>query len=251
MRASTMRQPWPSGSAITGLRSSSTISGTSSARRDTRSSDVPQRLDVGRRVAAVALQQREAANLVQQLVGVAVGQRRDAEPHVAEQLDVDAAEAEGDQRAEQRDRRRRRSSSRRRRSPSAGSARRRWRRARRPASPRARMSSNAAPDRRVVLQVQAHAADVGLVLDARRRELGGDRKPEHARRARRPRRRCARRRRRPAAGRTRAARARISSSVSQSSPRAATAPRQMARASSAWTSSNPQSRPGGCARHAA
>ena len=37
IRASTTRQPWPAGRAITGLRSSSTISGTSSARRDTRS----------------------------------------------------------------------------------------------------------------------------------------------------------------------------------------------------------------------
>lgn len=37
IRASTMRQPWPAGSAITGLRSSSRISGSSSAIRDTRS----------------------------------------------------------------------------------------------------------------------------------------------------------------------------------------------------------------------
>ena len=38
IRASTMRQPWPAGSAMTGLRSSSTISGTSSASLETRNS---------------------------------------------------------------------------------------------------------------------------------------------------------------------------------------------------------------------
>ena len=51
---------------------------------------------------AIALQQLEAADLVQQLVGVVIGQRRDAEVHVAQHFDVNAAEAEADERTEQR-----------------------------------------------------------------------------------------------------------------------------------------------------
>ena len=120
------------GSAITGLRSSSTISGTSSASRETRSRTSRSASMSAARMAAVALEQRKPADFVQQLVGVAIGQRRDPEAHVAEHLDVDAAEAEARPAARTADRRRRRSSSRRRRSSSAGSARRRLRRARRP-----------------------------------------------------------------------------------------------------------------------
>ena len=53
-------------------------------------------------MAAVSLQKTETLDLAQELVGVAVGQRRDAESHVAEDFDMDAAEPERDQRPEQR-----------------------------------------------------------------------------------------------------------------------------------------------------
>ena len=209
---------------MTGLRSSSTISGHFVGQPRHAQQHVAQRLDVGRRLAAIALQQRKPADLVQQLVGVAIGQRRDAEPHVAEQLDVDAAEAESRSAARTGDRRRRRSSSRRRRSASAGSARRRRRRARRPASPRAMMSSNARRTASSFCRLRRTPPMSRLVLDAGRQELRDDRKPEHARRARRHRPRCARRRSRTSGRPNACSTRRISSSVSQVSPRASTAP---------------------------
>ena len=42
------------------------------------------------------------ADAVEEIVGVAIGQRRDPEADVAEHFDMDAAEPEGDERAEQR-----------------------------------------------------------------------------------------------------------------------------------------------------
>ena len=223
IRASTMRQPWPGGSAITGLRSSSTISGTSIGQPRHAQQQLAQRVEVRRRMAAIALQQRQARESVQELVGVAVGQRRDAEPHVAEDLDVDAAQAERDQRAEQR---------------IVGDADHRFDAAgdhrldqhavdlARPTPaprPRGHDVGERATDRGVAAQVQAHGADVGLVQHAARRQLGRDRKAERRAPARPPRPPCARACRRPAAGRTRRARARVSSPVSQPSPRASSA----------------------------
>ena len=63
--------------------------------------NVAERVDVGRRLAAIAREQAEAADLAHQFVRVVVGQRRDAESDVAYQFDVDPAEAEADERAEQ------------------------------------------------------------------------------------------------------------------------------------------------------
>ena len=151
---------------MTGLRSSSRISGISSARREIRSSTSRSAATSAARLAAIALEQLEAANLVQELVGVAVGERRDAKVHVADQFDVDAAESEPNQRPEQR---------------IGGHADHRLDAAlqhrlekhgglsRRHPSPRRAGQDlvERAPDRVLIREVEQHAADVGFVLDAR------------------------------------------------------------------------------------
>src|ERR1700733_2351685 len=63
--------------------------------------DFREGLDVRARTTALTVEQGDAAHLVQELVGVTIGQRRDPEVDVAERLDVDAAKADADERAEQ------------------------------------------------------------------------------------------------------------------------------------------------------
>ena len=87
---------------MTGFRSSSEISGTSSARRDTRNrTSRSASMSAGARPRC-PLSSGKPTNFVQQLVRVVVGQRRDTEPHVPEYFDVNAADAEGDERPEHR-----------------------------------------------------------------------------------------------------------------------------------------------------
>ena len=81
-------------SAMTGLRSSSSDLRHFLGQARDAQEQFAQRVDVGRRMAAISLQQSEAPDSVQQLVGVAIGQRRDPEMDVLENLDVNPAQAE-------------------------------------------------------------------------------------------------------------------------------------------------------------
>ena len=59
-----------------------------------------QRVEIGGCVSPESLQQFEPANAVQEIMGIAVGQRRNPEPNISQYLDVHAAESERDQCAE-------------------------------------------------------------------------------------------------------------------------------------------------------
>ena len=56
-------------------------------------------VQVGGRVAAVALQQAVAANFADHLLGIAVAERRDPKADVGEDLHMDSAKTESDERA--------------------------------------------------------------------------------------------------------------------------------------------------------
>ena len=99
---STIRQPFPGDSAITGLRSSSTISGTSSASRETRSSISRRASVIGRSVSAESFEQLESSDAVDEIVRIAIGQRRHPESDVAKHFNIDSTQAERDQRSKER-----------------------------------------------------------------------------------------------------------------------------------------------------
>ena len=99
-RASTATQP--SGSASTGLRSSSATSGRSSASSESRSSRSTSAACVGRRGAAEAGDEPAGLARADELLGVDVGERREPELRLADQLGEHAAGPEGDERAEDR-----------------------------------------------------------------------------------------------------------------------------------------------------
>ena len=102
IRASTMRQPLPGDSAMTGLRSSSTISGHFFGQPGNPQQHFAQGLDVRRSMPAKSLQQLEPANPVEELVRIAIGQRRDPESDVAETSTWIPPRPNADQRSEQR-----------------------------------------------------------------------------------------------------------------------------------------------------
>ncbi len=101
-RTSTIWQPWPAGSAMTGLNSSSASSGICAPRYDTFSSTSRRAAQVGLRLVAVALQQREPTDAADHFVCVAIGERCDAEGDIAEELDLGASQSERDERPEHR-----------------------------------------------------------------------------------------------------------------------------------------------------
>ena len=99
-RASTAMAP--ADETITGLMSSSAISGTASARRATRWSSSSSAADVGHRGAPVAEEQGGGPQRADQLGGVGVGHGQDPERAVTQQLGRRAPHAEHQQRPEQR-----------------------------------------------------------------------------------------------------------------------------------------------------
>ena len=100
MRASTATQR--SGSASTGFRSSSATAGRSSPSRASRRTRSTSAGDVGRGRAAEAGDEPARLAAVDELLGVDVGERRDPERRLADQLGEDAAGPERDERAEDR-----------------------------------------------------------------------------------------------------------------------------------------------------
>ena len=60
------------------------------------------RFDIGWGMASVSFKETIAFDLANHVAGIAIGQRRDAKAHVAEDLHMDAAEAKRDERAEKR-----------------------------------------------------------------------------------------------------------------------------------------------------
>ena len=102
MRARASTTTHPSGPAMTGFKSSSATSGRSSARRATLSTTSASAENVSRRRAAKAAHEKACLSTLHELVRVCVGQRRQAEAGVADQLGHRAAWTEGDQRPEHR-----------------------------------------------------------------------------------------------------------------------------------------------------
>lgn len=82
------------------MRSSSAISGTGVDQAGESQQCLREGGNIGGGMATVALEETVAADLADHLAGVDVGQRGDAEGDDAEDLDVDAAQSEGDDGAE-------------------------------------------------------------------------------------------------------------------------------------------------------
>ena len=144
---------------------------------------IPKRANVGGRLIPVALQQGEPPHAAEQLIGIAVGQRRDSKRDVAKHLDVDPTQPERDERTK---------------GGILRQAHERFSTARRhglnenaiKVSAELRVCNPAqlgvcASDVFLVCEMKAHATDLSLVHRFGRYELCDHREAEHARKSRR------------------------------------------------------------------